>query len=320
MKETILVTGGAGFIASNLINKLLETGIYKVVSLDNFDSFYSREIKEFNIKPFIDHPDFYFKEGDILDNDILESFGNIDVIIHLAAKAGVRPSIVDPIQYQKVNEAGTLNLLEYAKKKKINRFIFASSSSVYGVNENVPWNEEDKLLTPISPYAATKLSGEMMGHVYSHLFNINFIALRFFTVYGPGQRPDLAIHKFFQLIQNERPIDVYGDGSTFRDYTYIEDIVAGIMASISYSKSNKFEIINLGNNNTIKLKDLITSIETVMNKKAQINYLPEQPGDVPKTYANISKAQHLLNYNPKTEISEGLTCFYEWLLGIQKIN
>lgn len=315
MKETVLVTGGAGFIASNLISKLLFTGVYKVVSLDNFDPFYAREIKESNLKPFINHPDFSFKEGDITDSHVLDSFTeNIDVIIHLAAKAGVRPSIFNPLQYQKVNEAGTLNLLEYAKKRKISRFIFASSSSVYGINMNVPWNEDDKLLTPISPYAATKLSGEMMGHVYSHLFNINFIALRFFTVYGPGQRPDLAIHKFFNLIESEKPIDVYGDGSTFRDYTYIDDIVSGILGAMMYSKTKNFDIINLGNNNTIKLKDLISSIEDIVGKKAQINYLPEQPGDVPKTYANISKAQHLLNYNPKTEILEGLTSFYKWFL------
>lgn len=320
MKETILVTGGAGFIASNLIRVLLATSNYKVISIDNFDLFYARQIKESNLEAFINHSDFTFYEGDILDGSLLESLNhNIDAIVHLAAKAGVRPSIEDPIGYQRVNEVGTLKLLEFAKRRKIKRFVFASSSSVYGVNKNVPWNESDKLLTPISPYAATKLSGEMMGHVYSHLFDINFIALRFFTVYGPGQRPDLAIHKFFKLIQDDKPIDVYGDGSTFRDYTYVGDIVAGILKAVNYSSSNKFEIINLGNHATVSLKELISSIEAVMNKKATINYLPEQPGDVPKTYADIDKAKEILKYDPKTDIKEGLSSFYQWFLKFYKI-
>jgi UDP-glucuronate 4-epimerase len=315
MKETILVTGGAGFIGSNLIKKLLSLGTYKVLAIDNFDDFYPKEIKLSNIKQFSNHTDFYFIEGDILDNSILDSINEkIDVIVHLAAKAGVRPSIKDPFKYQKVNEAGTLNLLEFAKNNKIQRFIFASSSSVYGVNKNVPWNEDDKLLTPISPYAATKLSSEMMGNVYSYLFNVNFIALRFFTVYGPGQRPDLAIHKFFYLINANKEIEVYGDGSTYRDYTFVDDIVDGVISSIIYSRTCKFEIINLGNNKTIKLMELISLIEQIMNKKASIKYLPEQAGDVPKTFANISKASKILKYSPKTDIFDGLTTFYEWFL------
>jgi UDP-glucuronate 4-epimerase len=211
----------------------LSLGTYKVLAIDNFDDFYPKEIKLSNIKQFSNHTDFYFIEGDILDNSILDSINEkIDVIVHLAAKAGVRPSIKDPFKYQKVNEAGTLNLLEFAKNNKIQRFIFASSSSVYGVNKNVPWNEDDKLLTPISPYAATKLSSEMMGNVYSYLFNVNFIALRFFTVYGPGQRPDLAIHKFFYLINANKEIEVYGDGSTYRDYTFVDDIVDGVIIKL----------------------------------------------------------------------------------------
>lgn len=315
MKETILITGGAGFIGSNLIKKLLSLGTYKVLVVDNFDDFYSKEIKLSNIKQFSNQTDFYFTEGDILDNSLLDSFNEkIDVIVHLAAKAGVRPSIIDPSKYQKVNEAGTLNLLEFAKKNKIQRFLFASSSSVYGVNNNVPWNEDDKLLTPISPYAATKLSSEMMGHVYSYLFDVNFIALRFFTVYGPGQRPDLAIHKFFNLINENKEIEVYGDGSTYRDYTFVDDIIDGVISSITYSRSCKFEIINLGNNKTIKVMELIGLIEQIIHKKANIKFLPEQAGDVPKTFANISKASEILKYSPKTDIFNGLTIFYEWFL------
>jgi UDP-glucuronate 4-epimerase len=315
IKETILVTGAAGFIGSNLIKKLLNLGTYKVLAIDNFDDFYPKEIKISNLKPFMNEPEFTFKEGDILNTNILETFAeNIDIIVHLAAKAGVRPSIEDPSRYQQVNEAGTLNLLEFAKNHKIKRFIFASSSSVYGINNNVPWSEDDKSSTPISPYAATKLSGEMMGHVYSYLFEINFIALRFFTVYGPGQRPDLAIHKFFNLIQGNNAINVFGDGSTFRDYTHIDDIIHGVIASIKYSILNKFDVINLGNNKTTKLIDLIELIEKIMDKKAKINFLPEQPGDVPRTFANISKAENLLNYTPEVEITDGLNSFYRWFL------
>lgn len=318
MKETILVTGGAGFIASNLIKKLLSSDQYNVIGIDNFDPFYSRDIKEYNLKSIVDHPNFVFIEGDILDNETLYSLGKIDIIVHLAAKAGVRPSIADPIAYEKVNVGGTLNLLEYAKNRGISRFIFASSSSVYGINENVPWSESDKQLTPISPYAATKLSGEMMGHVFSYLYNVNFIALRFFTVYGPGQRPDLAIHKFFNQIYHSNPIDIYGDGNTLRDYTYIDDIVDGIIKTINYSKVCKFEVINLGNNLTVALKDLIGLIEKISLKPAVINRLSEQAGDVPRTFANISKAQSLLDYYPKTKIEEGLEKFYGWYCQLMK--
>ena len=290
--KRILVTGGAGFIGSNLIKKLLSAGIYKVTSIDNFDDFYSREQKEINIKPFSASENCVFIEGDIRDTSCLEKAGEVDVIVHLAAKAGVRPSIQNPILYQDVNVSGTQNLLEFAKNKTIKQFIFGSSSSVYGVNEYVPWHEDEKLL-PISPYASTKLSGEMLGHVYSHLYGIRFLALRFFTVYGPGQRPDLAIHKFFKSILNNEPITVYGDGSTSRDYTFVEDIVSGIQAAIEYEKTN-FEIINLGNHQTVTLSRLIEAIENICEKKAVIQRFPDQPGDVPQTYADISKAQQLL--------------------------
>ena len=308
----ILVTGGAGFIGSNLILNLLKNKNIRITAIDNFDSFYSREQKEMNIKPFLDNPNFNFIEGDIRYSDDLEKVENIDAIIHLAAKAGVRPSIVNPILYQDVNVSGTQTLLEFAKSRNIKQFIFASSSSVYGINENVPWNEEEKLL-PISPYASTKLSGEMLGHVYSKLYGIRFLALRFFTVYGPGQRPDLAIHKFFKSILNNMPIPVFGDGSTSRDYTFVDDIVQGIIAAMDYTGSD-FEIINIGNHRTVTLTELIEAVETTCGKKAVINRLPEQPGDVPRTYADINKAQTLLNYSPSTELNEGLEQFYKWYI------
>lgn len=308
--KNILLTGGAGFIGSNLTRNLLASGKYHVTSIDNFDAFYSRNQKELNINPFKGHPNFKFIEGDIRKVADLNQIGDIDVILHLAAKAGVRPSIQNPILYQDVNVGGTQNLLEFARERSIKQFVFASSSSVYGVNEQVPWSEDHKLL-PISPYASTKLSGEMLGHVYSHLYGIRFLALRFFTVYGPGQRPDLAIHKFFKSILNDQPIPVYGDGSTSRDYTFIEDTIKGVEAAITYEGSD-FEIINLGNNKTVNLAELIAAIEKTIGKEALINRLPEQPGDVRHTFANISKAQSLLNYYPETELDEGLNKFHKW--------
>jgi UDP-glucuronate 4-epimerase len=314
-KKRILITGAAGFIGSNLINRLLQSGIYQLVGLDNFDNFYSREQKEKNLAPFISHPDFHFFEGDICNMDDLLALGDFDVIIHLAAKAGVRPSILNPILYQQVNVDGTQNLLEFARQKKIMQFVFASSSSVYGINENIPWNEDEKL-KPISPYASTKLSCEMLGHVYSHLYGIRFLALRFFTVYGPAQRPDLAIHKFFKAISERNPIPVFGDGSSSRDYTFVEDTIQGIEAAITYDQSD-FEIINLGNHQTVTLSELITAIEKISGKKAIIDRQPEQAGDVPKTYADISKAKRLLDYQPDTSLEKGLISFYEWYLANQ---
>ena len=310
MKKRILITGAAGFIGSNLCNRLLQSGAYQLVGLDNFDSFYSRDQKERNLAPFISHPDFRFVEGDIRNMDDLLGLGELDVIVHLAAKAGVRPSILNPILYQDVNVAGTQNLLEFARQKGIRQFVFASSSSVYGINENVPWNEEEKL-KPISPYASTKLSCEMLGHVYSHLYGIRFLALRFFTVYGPAQRPDLAIHKFFNFISKGKAIPVFGDGSTSRDYTFVDDTIQGIEAAINYDRSD-FEIINLGNHQTVTLAELIQGIEKICDKEAIIDRQEEQPGDVPQTYADISKAQKLLNYYPSTQLETGLTAFYDW--------
>lgn len=315
-KKRILITGAAGFIGSNLSRSLLQSGKYQVTGLDNFDDFYSREQKERNLSPFISNVDFRFAEADILNMKELLALEDIDVIVHLAAKAGVRPSLQNPVLFQEVNVGGTQNLLEYARQKGVKQFVFASSSSVYGINGNIPWAEEEKLM-PISPYAFTKLSCEMLGHVYSHLYGIRFLALRFFTVYGPSQRPDLAIHKFFNSILKGQPIPVFGDGSTSRDYTFVEDTIQGIEAAINYNQSD-FEIINLGNHQTITLTELILAIERICGKKAIIDRQPEQAGDVPQTFADISKAKRLLNYHPETDLEAGLLRFYEWYLGNQK--
>lgn len=309
----ILVTGGAGFIGSHLIEQLLENN-YKVTIVDNFDTFYSKEIKLKNISGVINNP--YLK---VIDIDIFNTADlykrltdQYEVIVHLAAKAGVRPSIEDPITYQDVNVKGSQNMLEFARHKNIKQFIFASSSSVYGINKNFPWKESDVALNPISPYASTKISGELLGHVYSHLFGIRFIALRFFTVFGPRQRPDLAIHQFSKKILNGEAINFFGNGSTRRDYTYVADTVQGIFNAIQYT-CTPFEVFNLGNHHTISLSEMIHTLETVLNKKAIIKHLPEQMGDVPITYADISKAEQLLNYVPKTNFKQGITKFKNWL-------
>ncbi len=307
----VLVTGGAGFIGSNLIDALLQMGNFHITCLDNFDGFYSLQQKKWNINRFVSNKNFKLIEGDIRNiNGLRKISDDLNIIIHLAAKAGVRPSIQDPILYQDVNVGGTQALLEFARERSVKQFVFASSSSVYGINENVPWKETDNLF-PISPYASTKLSGEMLGHVYSHLYGIRFLALRFFTVYGPSQRPDLAIHKFFRSIINNIPIPVFGDGSTSRDYTFIGDTIKGITGAMNY-KGSGFEIINLGNHKTITLAELIGAIEQICGKQAIIDRQAEQPGDVPITFADISKAKRLLDYNPSTDLQDGLTAFYKW--------
>ena len=237
--------------------------------------------------------------------------GGFDAIIHLAAKAGVRPSIEDPIGYQRANVIATQNLLEFAKDEGIKQFVFASSSSVYGVNPNVPWSETHDVSGPISPYASTKVSCELLGHVYSHLYGIRFLGLRFFTVYGPRQRPDLAINKFVRLIEAGEPIPVFGDGSTRRDYTFIADIVEGILGSLHYQGSN-YEVINLGNDQTVTLSEMIATIEEVVGKKAIIDRQPEQPGDVPQTWADVTKANQLFGYQPSISFKEGVAEFYKW--------
>lgn len=310
----ILITGGAGFIGSHLVDHLLAEGGWEVTVVDNFDPFYNPLDKQRNIAPYRDNARFRLIEEDIRNLDGLrrELKSEYDVVVHLAAKAGVRPSLADPVVYQEVNVQGTQNILELAKEWGIPQFIFGSSSSVYGVNPNVPWREDDPVLMPISPYAATKVSGELLGHVYSHLYGIRFVGLRFFTVYGPRQRPDLAIHKFTKLMLQGQPVPVFGDGSTSRDYTYVNDIVSGIRSSIDYNMS-MYEIINLGNNKTVTLDELIKSLERTLGVEACSQYHPPQPGDVPRTFADISKADRLLNFRPKTMFEEGLREFARWL-------
>lgn len=307
-----LITGAAGFIGSHLVDRLLAEG-WQVVGLDNFDPFYDPSIKEHNIAAHVRHPAYRLVRGDLRDGGALQQAltTRVDVIVHLAARAGVRPSIADPIGYQDVNVGGTQHLLEAARRAGVSQFIFGSSSSVYGVNPRVPWTEEDHVLLPISPYASTKVSGELLGHVYSHLYGLRFVALRFFTAYGPRQRPDLAIHAFARRIMADQPVPVFGDGSTRRDYTYIDDIINGVRAAISYADS-PYEVINLGNNRTVTLSEMIAGLEGALGKRARIERLPEQPGDVPQTWASIDKAQRLLGYSPATTYAEGVRRFAEW--------
>lgn len=309
-----LVTGGAGFIGSHLIDRLLAEG-WRVTNVDNFDGFYDRVIKEKNIEAHFDYEGYRLVEADIRDYERLKErlSGDYDVIVHLAAKAGVRPSIKDPLTYQEVNVRGTQNLLELAREWGVKQFVFASSSSVYGVNPNVPWREDDCVLMPISPYAATKVAGELLGHVYSHLYGIRFIALRFFTVYGPRQRPDLAVHKFARLMLRGEPVPVYGDGSSRRDYTYIDDVIEGVLAAMDYTKT-QYEVINLGNSRTVSLIELIRALEETLCVKAKLEYLPPQPGDVPQTWADITKAEKILKFCPKTTIHDGIRKFHIWLV------
>lgn len=310
----ILVTGGAGFIGSHLVEKLLERN-HEVIVIDNFDPFYDPKIKEKNLEKSHDFRFFKLFRVDILDRSEIRKIFlkyHLDCIVHLAAKAGVRPSLNDPIGYYKVNVEGTLHLLEECRNHKISKFIFASSSSVYGNNAKVPFSETDIVDFPISPYAATKKAGELLCHYYHYLYGIDIFALRFFTVYGPRQRPDLAIHKFFQLLKNHKPLPIYGDGSTSRDYTYIDDIIDGILKSIDRVKG--YEIINLGESKTVSLNDLIKLIEKIIGDKVQIQRLDLQPGDVLRTYADISKAKKLLDYFPKTDLETGLKNFFEWFM------
>jgi len=307
-----LVTGGAGFIGSHLTESLLADG-HQVTIIDNLDPFYDPAVKRQNIAKIVDHPNFTWLQTDIRDLHAADHVASpVHAIIHIAAKAGVRPSIADPIGYYDTNVKGTLHLLEFAKTCNIEQFVFASSSSVYGINPEVPWKEDTENLQPISPYASTKLACEGLGHVYSKLYDIRFIALRFFTVYGPRQRPDLAIHKFAKMILAGESIPFFGDGSTRRDYTYIEDILSGIRAAIHYTDS-PFEILNLGNDRTISLAEMVQTIEQALGKKAIIDQHPEQPGDVPQTWADISKTTKLLGYQPQTTFQEGVEKFAQWL-------
>ncbi|MFA5239537.1 MAG: GDP-mannose 4,6-dehydratase [Phycisphaerae bacterium] len=317
----VLVTGTAGFIGSHLSERLLADGI-TVVGVDNFDDFYDPQIKRQNIQSCLKNKNFQLIEADIRDNSAMDKAvgSGIETIVHLAARAGVRPSIEKPLLYADVNINGTMVLLEAAKKHKISKFVFASSSSVYGNNKKVPFSEDDNVDFPISPYAATKKSCELLCHTYHHLYGISINCLRFFTVYGPRQRPDLAIHKFAKLIEQGKPIPVYGDGTMSRDFTYIDDIITGVVAAINQLSSHQaratghgFNIYNLGESRPITVNDLITEIEKALGKKAIKKYLPPQPGDVERTYADVTKAVRELGYRPNTTIPAGLAKFVHWL-------
>src|SRR5216117_2720183 len=295
----ILVTGGAGFIGSHLAEKLLTVG-HEVVILDDFNDFYDPQIKHANIAGFAS--DVAVCHVDLRDVESVRSLfrrEKLDAIAHLAARAGVRPSIQQPRLYYDTNVIGTLHLLDAARVTGVERFIFASSSSVYGASKTVPFSEDQHLIQTLSPYAATKVAGEFLCSTYSHLYNLRALALRYFTVYGPRQRPDLAIHQFTRRIYAGQPIDQFGDGTTRRDYTYVDDVIHGTMAAFQY-EGPLFDIFNLGESDTIQLKDLIVAIENVLGKKAKINRLPEQPGDMPLTCADVSKARKLVGYNPTT--------------------
>lgn len=308
-----LVTGGAGFIGSHLVERLLRDG-HSVAILDDFNDFYDPQIKRANIAAFA--KDIRVHDVDLRDGGkVAKVFRNekFDAIFHLAARAGVRPSIQQPQLYYDTNVAGTVHLLEAARSNGVEKFIFASSSSVYGAARRVPFSEDEHLTQTLSPYAATKIGGEFLCSTYSHLYKIRVVALRYFTVYGARQRPDLAIHQFTRKIHGGEPIDQFGDGTTRRDYTYIDDIIQGTMAALKYG-GPAFDVFNLGESDTIELKDLIAAIEKTLGKKAKINRLPEQPGDMPLTCADISKARKLLGYDPKTKFEDGLPKFVDWFL------
>jgi UDP-glucuronate 4-epimerase len=309
----ILVTGGAGFIGSHLVEKLLSLG-HATAILDDFDDFYDPQIKRQNIAAVA--KDVAIHHLDLRDSGAVRNLFHrekFEAIAHLAARAGVRPSIQNPQLYYDTNVDGTLHLLDAARVTGVERFIFASSSSVYGNSKTVPFSEDRQLIQTLSPYGATKIAGEFLCSTYSHLYGMRVVALRYFTVYGPRQRPDLAIHQFTRRIHAGKPIDQFGDGTTRRDYTYIDDIIQGTMAALNYD-GPMFDIFNLGENETIQLRDLIAGIENALGEKAKINRLPEQPGDMPVTYADISKARKLLGYNPSTRLSDGLPRFIEWFL------
>jgi len=316
--RSILITGGAGFIGSHLVDRLLTEGAWQVSVIDDFNDFYDPEIKRANVNVHQKNANFHLFETDIRDKQALEKVfnevpggGDFQCIVHLAARAGVRPSLEQPLLYAETNIRGTLNLLELARASGVKQFVFGSSSSVYGINSRVPFSEEDPIRKPISPYAATKAAGELLCHTYSHLYDMRCVCLRFFTVYGPRQRPDLAIHKFARLISEGVPVPVFGDGTTRRDYTFIDDIIAGVRAAIDYTSSD-YEVINLGESRTVELRELILLLEKELGTTAKIDRQPLQPGDVPQTYADITKARRLLDYSPQTQIEEGLRRFVEW--------
>ena len=310
--NTILVTGGAGFIGSHVVERLLAEGC-RVVCLDNFDAFYDPAVKRANLAVAKKQPNFRLVEGDLRDEKTVQRIfkeNRIEAVFHAAARAGVRPSIQDPALYHDVNVQGTIRLLDAACAAKVQNFVFASSSSVYGEANRIPFSEEDPADFPISPYAATKRAGELLCYTYHHLYGLPVTCLRFFTVYGPRQRPEMAIHKFMRLIDSGRPVPVFGDGSSRRDYTYISDIVEGVVRAVAAPRP--YEILNIGGSQTTELRELVAKIEKALRKKAQIQTMPSQAGDVPLTCADVGKAKRLLGYEPRTTIDEGLKKFVEW--------
>jgi len=312
--KNILITGGAGFIGSHLVDRLLADGASTITVIDDFNDFYDPSIKHANIREHLAADRYRLAEADIRDRTALEKIfqkQDFDCIVHLAARAGVRPSLSQPELYSQTNIDGTLSLLELARLHGVKQFVFGSSSSVYGINAKVPFSEDDPIRQPISPYAATKAAGELICHTYSHLYQLRCICLRFFTVYGPRQRPDLAIHKFAQLMSRGQPIPVFGDGTTRRDYTYVDDIIAGVLAAMNYDKSD-YEVVNLGESRTVELRELIALLEKELGTRATIERLPPQPGDVPQTFADIKKARALLGYNPRVQIEDGIRRFGQW--------
>ena len=312
--KNILVTGGAGFIGSHLVDNLLREGDWNVTVVDDFNDFYEPSIKRANAVRHSEYSNYRLEEADIRQRAALERIFDettVDCIVHLAARAGVRPSLAQPLLYSQTNIEGTLNLLELSRHHNIKQFVFGSSSSVYGINAKVPFSEDDPIRQPISPYAATKAAGELLCHTYTHLYGIRCVCLRFFTVYGPRQRPDLAIHKFARLISEGKPIPVFGDGTTRRDYTYVDDIIAGVRAAIDYTRT-EYEVINLGESRTVELRELISLLEKELDLPARIDRQPLQPGDVPQTFADITRARQLLGYNPQTQIETGIKRFVEW--------
>ena len=312
--NNILVTGGAGFIGSHLVDRLLADDGARVTVVDNFNDFYDPAIKRANIAPHLLRGSFELVEADIADSRAMSDLfarSGFDCVVHLAARAGIRPSLENPLAYEETNVRGTFVLLEAARRTEVPKFIFGSSSSVYGVNSKVPFSEDDPLANPISPYAATKIAGEAACHVYSHLYGLQVVCLRFFTVYGARQRPDLAIHKFARLISRGEPVPVFGDGTTRRDYTYIDEIIAGVVAAMRYDQS-RFEVFNLGESQTVELRRLVELLERALGKRAIIDHRPQQPGDVPITFADVSKARLLLGYDSRTSIETGIARFVDW--------
>ncbi len=315
---TVLLTGCAGFIGSHLCESLLSDG-HRVIGVDNFDPFYPRKQKEANLQVSVQSENFEFHELDFYSDD-LNDLPEFDLVVHMGAKAGVRPSIADPQAYINTNYSGTNNILELMKRRGVKKLVFASSSSVYGNCPNIPFDESDPLEEQISPYAFTKRACEMMNYTYHHLENMDVVNLRFFTVYGPRQRPDLAIRKFTDRIHKGTAIQMFGDGSSARDYTFVADTVAGIRSAINWITDNDgvFETINLGNNTPVKLKELIEAIENTLGKKAIVEELPMQPGDVDITFASIDKARDLLGYDPQTKLKDGLKAFADWYLNLEE--